>query len=272
MNPVIGLRAERLQIAMLTRWLKNEPVDVFNFLQLSDLGKRGVTYENLDTFAQFLELRNKKHGQKTDMLSFLRGELTDSKLAMMILEGTGTSTNIRNGHVWGRMGDGTSAVDFVGSILFSAVDRDRLLDPLLAAFGGAAKLVPVLLNTKMKPIIRFRAKELHSAMLTRWLHSGKSVGDVIGLLEMNNFKIYDISRAEDDILEQYSAGSDTLKEYIKLYNEKHGTDMDFASRVEAEKIEKALANEREKRKGETQKRKGVSQPATIRAVRQKRLG
>ncbi|CAI5726760.1 unnamed protein product [Hyaloperonospora brassicae] len=274
MDSVIGFRAEQLQNAMLKRWLDSgKPIDdVFNFLQLLDLGKRGITSENLDTFAQYIDLYNNKYGKEEYMLPFLRKTFTDKVFAMMILEGTGTSKNIRDGYVWRRMGDGKSAVDFVASILFFAIDLDSLLDPLLAAFGGAAKLMPVLLKTKMNPVTGFRARQLYIVMLKRWLHSGKSVGNVIGLLEMNNLKIDDISRAEDDILEQYGAGSDTLKEYIKLYHEKHGTDMDLASCVEAEKIEKALANERGKRKGETQKRKGVSQPATIRAVRQKRLG
>ncbi|CAI5726757.1 unnamed protein product [Hyaloperonospora brassicae] len=75
-SQVVGHRAEELQRVMLNSWLGyGDPVDVFNWLKLSEL--RRITYEDLDTFAQYIDLYNVVYGKEEDMLSFLRRKFTD---------------------------------------------------------------------------------------------------------------------------------------------------------------------------------------------------
>uniref|UniRef100_A0AAV1UJJ7 Uncharacterized protein n=1 Tax=Peronospora matthiolae TaxID=2874970 RepID=A0AAV1UJJ7_9STRA len=164
--------AKIMQKAMLMGWLNaKKPVDEV-FHSLGMFQTREFKYENMDTLEQYVALLNKENNADIDMFTYLRTKFGDGNLAMMILKQTKLLPGVTKPFVKKRIGEGKSSVDVLKYILAMTYDVDNLVDPLLIAFGGAAKLAPVLLSARMSPAIRLKAEQLQEAMLARWLNRG----------------------------------------------------------------------------------------------------
>uniref|UniRef100_M4BR31 RxLR effector candidate protein n=1 Tax=Hyaloperonospora arabidopsidis (strain Emoy2) TaxID=559515 RepID=M4BR31_HYAAE len=99
MNPNIASKAEQLQKSMLTWWLDRRiPVDkVFEWLGLSNLRSTGFTYENLVALDQYFVAYYVEYPLgKMDLLTYLRNNVGDGQLTLMVLKWEGVSEFAKN--------------------------------------------------------------------------------------------------------------------------------------------------------------------------------
>uniref|UniRef100_M4B1Q1 RxLR effector candidate protein n=2 Tax=Hyaloperonospora arabidopsidis (strain Emoy2) TaxID=559515 RepID=M4B1Q1_HYAAE len=210
-------QAEKVQNAMLKRWLvSNTKLDtVFDVLKLSELTERGLTYENLDTFSRYIEVHNERNPRaKTDTFTYLRNKFGGGKLGVMVLKGMNEPRFADEGFVSNAVGNDKPPVDFIGSLLSITVDvRDveKLLDPLLAVFGGVAKLAPFLAALKKSGTSRHQAEQVQNAMLKRWLVRNTKLDAVFDMLELS--ELMEKGLTYENL--------DTFSRYIEVHNEQN---------------------------------------------------
>ncbi|CAI5742742.1 unnamed protein product [Hyaloperonospora brassicae] len=89
-SQLIGNGAMQLRDAVIKNWLTSEKTvdQVYDMLEVSELGEDGLTYENLDTFIQFVKLHNKEvAGSQTSWPAYLRKKLGKDIFAAMLSKG-----------------------------------------------------------------------------------------------------------------------------------------------------------------------------------------
>ncbi|CAI5733648.1 unnamed protein product [Hyaloperonospora brassicae] len=214
--------AKQLQHAMFLSWLDSGKTDdaVFDLLGLSEIWKSGLICENMNTFVEYISVRNEHYTTGIDALMYLRRKFGDTGLSIIMREEEEALRIMKMREISfsdRQVDESKSSADFVGDLLAASTNVVGLLDPLLIVFGGAAKLAPILSIAKMNPVTREKAVELRHAMLTSWAKSRKNAYAVSDLLELTELK-------ERGLVYE---NLDFFAEYLVLCNKISGGGMDI---------------------------------------------